>query len=1034
MGKGSNKTTTQTTQSYTPDPQIRSAGYQALAGAQSAAELPFQMPAAPVAGFSPFQQQAFNQIQGMQGMSLPYFDEARQYMRGSASPISEQDIGQYYNPMAQNVTNQLQNIFGQQNRMATANAVRTAGGVGADRIGVAQGNLANQQGLAAGQIYSGLYDKALAAAQQQRQMMAGTGFGIGQLGPAAQASFLQGTGALGQAGAQQQALQQAQQNALYQQRLAEIAYPFQTPQYLAGITGGLAPALGGTTQGQSVTTQPQPSPLNQILGIGGALLGTALGGPMGGALGGSLGKGAGSLFGGGTGTGMTAGYGPGSMSYYGGVPYYQGGYRRGGKVIDLAPHEYAEGGSTYGRLAEQRFANSPVGNPYASDSGSADETEGYAEGGDVEERPMLPGTRPLPLDTTSIVPKIPLRGGAGHAGANINLRHAPAPQSSGSNTSSQVANIAGKLLPMLMAARGGPVNPFDAGMGFQDGGDIYPDEAGFQPPMDDIYPNEAGFQTYGSPTREDGQLHSAPPISMLPGAEEPAAPSATPSLAGTSIPMEGQSKPGLPDFSTNMMPDYPSGPIERPGGAPGTGKPNYGPFQDRVSAIRNIFGGGAGPASAAASEGPEGTPFADRFGAFQKPSAMQGIDAPMGGGSPFGENVPLPRRRPDIAGPSQFSPQNPPLSPQQIAQETIYAANKYGIPQDMALRLIRRESNFRNIRGDAGEYGPAQLMPGTAREMGVTNPMNTYENIHGGMRYLKKMYDQFGNWPQAIAAYNAGPNNVAKGVIPASTRAYVADVSGNGTVDMSALSARERGERGPRNPFILANQDMTIESNMRSPQRPYPDATQRDWGQNLARSPWGALIVGGARMAQTVGPVGSALGAGIEAGMGHLSGQRKELRTEEDMNMKADALFQHAKTHLDKYQRMTPYESEISRWREATNERKGMTAHQRDAQWYVDNGIAPDLKSAVEMLKTGVNTAAGYARMVEAAKKTILQANPGMDEQEAEVKARERIRERGALIKPQAKPMPTKKEDLEVGERYATPRGEATWDGEKFVT
>ncbi|HEY6020702.1 MAG TPA: hypothetical protein VIY48_12650, partial [Candidatus Paceibacterota bacterium] len=197
MGSKGSTQTTSSTQKYTPDPRIQQAGYQAISGAESAAQLPFQMPAAPVAGFSPFQNQAFNQVQAAQGMSLPYFDDAAQLMRGSASPISEQDVAQYYNPFAQNVTNQLQNIFGQQNRMATSNAIRAAGGVGADRIGVAQGNLANQQGLAAGQIYSGLYDRALQAAQQQKQMMAGAGYGMGQLGPAAQASFLQGTGALG---------------------------------------------------------------------------------------------------------------------------------------------------------------------------------------------------------------------------------------------------------------------------------------------------------------------------------------------------------------------------------------------------------------------------------------------------------------------------------------------------------------------------------------------------------------------------------------------------------------------------------------------------------------------------------------------------------------------------------------------------------------------------------------------------------------------------------------------------------------------
>ena len=435
MSKGSNKTTTtsnttadqaqQQSQAYTPSPYIAAAGQQALQGAQDAANAPFQMPVAPTAQFSPFQNQAFNQIQGMQGMSLPYFQQGANMLQGSAAPITGQDVGQYYNPFAQNVTNQMQNIFGQQNRMATSNAVRAAGGVGADRIGVAQGNLANQQGLAAGQTYANMYNQALQAAQQQKQMMAGAGFGMGQLGGAAQTSYLQGTGALAQAGAQQQALDQAQQNAIYQQRLAEIAYPFQTNQYLAGITGGLAPAMGGTTEaqstlhgttaGQSVTEKPQPSALNQILGIGGSLLGFAMGGPGGAALGGSLGG----ALGGGSGKGTASGgqsesYAPWGTTSMGGFNF---GYGRGGRT-----NGYASGGAAYGHLAEQQFANSPVGNPYASstagDSDSESEDSGYAIGGAAEEetaRFAMPGSKAPPVTAMSTVPNIPLRMGAGHS-------------------------------------------------------------------------------------------------------------------------------------------------------------------------------------------------------------------------------------------------------------------------------------------------------------------------------------------------------------------------------------------------------------------------------------------------------------------------------------------------------------------------------------------------------------------------------------------------------------------------------------------
>lgn len=97
------------------------------------------------------------------------------------------------------------------------------------------------------------------------------------------------------------------------------------------------------------------------------------------------------------------------------------------------------------------------------------------------------------------------------------------------------------------------------------------------------------------------------------------------------------------------------------------------------------------------------------------------------------------------------------------------AANKYNINSAVIKAVIKAESNFNpNVVSSAGAMGLMQLMPDTARGLGVEDAFDPVQNIEGGVKFLRSMLDQFGgNLELALAAYNAGPGNVTKyGGIP----------------------------------------------------------------------------------------------------------------------------------------------------------------------------------------------------------------------------------------------------------------------------
>ena len=127
-----------------------------------------------------------------------------------------------------------------------------------------------------------------------------------------------------------------------------------------------------------------------------------------------------------------------------------------------------------------------------------------------------------------------------------------------------------------------------------------------------------------------------------------------------------------------------------------------------------------------------------------------------------------------------YSDSNPPPVPQQFEPVLKQAAAAANISPTLLAALVWQESRWNpQAVSPKGAIGLAQLMPATARDLGV-NPADPVQNLHGGARYLRYLLDTFnGDVEKALAAYNAGPGRVrSAGGVPAiaETRAYVASI------------------------------------------------------------------------------------------------------------------------------------------------------------------------------------------------------------------------------------------------------------------
>lgn len=271
---GSKDNTSTSSQTYGPPEWVADSYKKLFANAQQTAQTPYN-PATgqQVAGMNAGQQTAIGAIQGATGVAQPYINQAADYARTGAAPVTGSDIASYQNPWTDQVVNATQADFAHsnaQNAQAVNSNAAKIGALTGDRSQVAQQMQQESENRTQNPIIANLrsqgFNTAAGLAEADKGRAGQAAYTFGNLGNEAQTTTLTGQqAALGASGLNQQQ-QQTELNAATGNAKAASAYPFQIQQWLAGIQSGIGSLAGGTSSGTQTT--PGPNPWSQALGAG----------------------------------------------------------------------------------------------------------------------------------------------------------------------------------------------------------------------------------------------------------------------------------------------------------------------------------------------------------------------------------------------------------------------------------------------------------------------------------------------------------------------------------------------------------------------------------------------------------------------------------------------------------------------------------------------------------------------------------------------------------------------------------------------